>query len=223
MSTAITLVCLADSRKKGGHCIAGKIVEGRNKGKWVRPISNIEECALTDRDISYKNGKPPNLLDIITLQLKECTPKNHHQENCVIDETIYWKKEGELRFSELEDLCDDVPDLWVNEFHSVHGHNDKIPTTIVHERIKTSLMLIKPRRVEYSVDMEYSKRKVRAIFTYNNCSYAITVTDKLTEKYYLGKKEGTYKNRSDKLFFCVSLGEDYHGYCYKLIAGILEN
>ena len=221
MSSTITMVCLADSRKIGGHCIAGKVVEGKNKGRWVRPIANREECALTDRDISYKNGEMPNLLDIITIQLKGFVPKNHHQENCIIDETIYWKKEGELKVSQLKAFCDDVPALWIDGHHSRYGHNDKVPTTIVYENIDSSLLLIQPQSVSYSIGMEYSKKKVRAEFIFNKNRYIIAVTDKRVESLYLGKKEGTYKSDNSDPFFCVSLAEDFRGYCYKLIAGII--
>jgi hypothetical protein len=220
MPTTIKMVCLADSRKKGAHCIAGKIIEGRNEGKWIRPISGREECSLNNGDISYENNKLPNLLDIISIPIKENAPSNHHQENCIIDETFYWAKEGEYSFGRLSGLCDDVPELWKNGFHSGYGFNDKVPTSIVHKQIKTSLVLIKPKDVEYRVGLEYSKRKVRAIFKYYENSHTIAVTDKYVENHYLAKKDGTYKDKSEKLFFCVSLGADFNGYCYKLIAGV---
>ena len=70
------------------------------------------------------------------------------------------EKEGVLKFNQLGALCDDVPELWLNGFHSMHGVNDKIPTVIVHKKIKNSLLLVKPRSVKYSVSMEYSKKKV---------------------------------------------------------------
>ena len=91
MASTIKLVCLADSRK-GGHCIAGKIIEGKNQGKWIRPISGSEECRLTVRDISYEDGKIPNILDIISIQIKKCASSNHHKENHVIDDKFYWGK-----------------------------------------------------------------------------------------------------------------------------------
>jgi hypothetical protein len=222
MPSTITMVCLADSHKIGGHCIAGKIVEGKDKGKWIRPISNRAECALTDRDISYKNGRLPNLLDIITIEIKERVPANHHRENCAIDETAYWKKEGEFKLSQLSKLCDEVSALWVDGHHSRYGMNDKVPTEIVYEKIRSSLLLVQPQNVSYSVGTEYSKKKVRADFKFNKNSYTIAVTDNRAEKLYLGKKQGTYNSTESDCFFCVSLAENFNGYCYKLIAGIIQ-
>jgi len=34
-----TLVCLANSRKPSGHCIAGKDLSEQAQGNWVRPVS----------------------------------------------------------------------------------------------------------------------------------------------------------------------------------------
>lgn len=222
MSSTITMVCLADSRKIGGHCIAGKIVEGKDKGKWIRPISNRAECALTDQDICYKNGRFPNLLDIITIQIKERVPANHQHENCAIDETTYWKKEDEFELRQIPELCDDVSALWINDYHSRYGLNDKVPTETVYEKIRSSLLLIQPQSVSYSVGMEYSKIKVRADFKFNKKPYIIAVTDNRAERLYLGKKSGTYNSSGADCFFCVSLAGNLNGYCYKLIAGIIQ-
>lgn len=201
MSSTVTIVCLADSRKNAGHCISGKIVEGKDKGKWIRPIGNSNECALTDKDISYKNGKNPNLLDIITIQLYQAVPTNHQQENCIIDKTTYWEKEGTLKVDQLKDFCDDVSTLWVDGYHSRYGLNDKIPTAIVYRSIHSSLLLIQPQNVSYNVGMEYSKKKVRADFTFNKHRYTIAVTDQRIERLYLAKNVGAYRSDSTDSFF----------------------
>ena len=36
---SIKIVCLANSRKISGRCIAGKIMDS---GKWIRPVSSRE-------------------------------------------------------------------------------------------------------------------------------------------------------------------------------------
>ena len=37
------IVVLANSRKHGGHCVAGKCVD---TGKWIRPVSRKEGTCL---------------------------------------------------------------------------------------------------------------------------------------------------------------------------------
>ena len=42
-----TIICLANSRKKGGYCIAGKeIVNHQVTPKWIRPVSDTESGEL---------------------------------------------------------------------------------------------------------------------------------------------------------------------------------
>ncbi len=67
----IKIVCLTNSRKISGRCIAGKII-GSNK--WIRPISNGEGEEISKEEQRYKNGQMPKLLDVITIPLKRPKP-----------------------------------------------------------------------------------------------------------------------------------------------------
>ena len=51
--------------------------------------------------------------------------------------------------------------------------------------------------------------------------YRLTVTDPKIEREYLKKINGTYLLQSKNVYMCVSIGEPYEGYCYKLVAAIL--
>ena len=223
MPSIITMVCLADSRKNLAHCVAGKIVAEEYKGQWVRPISAVDKCELSNRDICYSNGQMPRLLDVISIAVKEHASKNHQQENWIIDKTVPWKKVGELPIDQLPDLCDNTQTIWVNDHDSTFGLNDKVPTAIAHKKITSSLLLIQPENVTYKVGIEHkNKKKVRAYFKFKGQDYAIAVTDYTAEQYYLTKKLGIYDGNKMPLFYCVSLAEDYYDYCFKLIAGIIQ-
>ncbi len=50
--------------------------------------------------------------------------------------------------------------------------------------------------------------------------YAFWVTAPEYEKQYLAKPDGNYK--AGKCYLTISLGEPYEGFCYKLIAAIIE-
>ncbi|WP_375233212.1 dual OB domain-containing protein [Pseudomonas syringae] len=39
MPHTLDMVCLANSWKHGGRCIAGKIYGGDRSGEWIRPVS----------------------------------------------------------------------------------------------------------------------------------------------------------------------------------------
>ena len=63
-----------------------------------------------------------------------------------------------------------------------------------------------------------SKSKVRGHFTFNGTQYWLAVTDPVTERKYLADKDGEFK--VGHAILCISLGEPYGGYAYKLIAGV---
>jgi hypothetical protein len=41
-----TFICLANSRKKSGRCLAGKAIYNGTYSKWIRPISTREHEEL---------------------------------------------------------------------------------------------------------------------------------------------------------------------------------
>ncbi len=63
-----------------------------------------------------------------------------------------------------------------------------------------------------------AKRKVRGHFTLNGAQYLLSVTDPVVERQYLAGGNGEFNVGTAIL--CVSLGEPYQGYAYKLIAGV---
>ena len=65
------------------------------------------------------------------------------------------------------------------------------------------------------------QKKVRAIFSYNNVKYSLVVTDPIIENKYNKRGIGKYKLTDENIYFCISLGEPYNGYCYKLVASII--
>ena len=75
------------------------------------------------------------------------------------------------------------------------------------------------KEVKIVVQNIYGKRKLRAEFYFNNHQYNLSVTDPKAEYYFFQKGEGKYiKNQ---VYLCVSLGEPFKKYCYKLIATLI--
>ena len=96
--TTKRIVCLANSRKRGGRCIAGKeLLVGGLAGAWVRPVSNRENEAVDDGERQYRDGTEPAVLDVIDVPLIEARPKGHQQENWLLNPDHYWTR-GETHF-----------------------------------------------------------------------------------------------------------------------------
>lgn len=220
------IVCLANSRKTSGRCIAGKELLDGNYNEWIRPISERIDGEISEDERRFKDGKRPQVLDIITIPFIENRPHNYQQENHLIDDKYYWEKKGALSWSELQNVVDTVSDaLWLNGDPSYNGINDRIPESKANS-LRSSLLLIQPDTLTISVEIEGAefnngKRKVRAIFTLNNHKYKLVVTDPRIESHFLEKKDNQYKLNAEKAYMCISIGEPYHDYCYKLVASII--
>ncbi len=64
-----TIVCLANSRKLTGRCVAGKEWDGQVRSKWCRPVSARERGELTAERWYAKTWRDPQLLDLIQVGL----------------------------------------------------------------------------------------------------------------------------------------------------------
>ena len=215
------IVCLANSRRMSGRCIAGKEYISGKFGAWVRPVSSRSTAEISEEERRYENGDGPSVLDIVSIPVSAPRPQGFQTENHLIDPNFYWKKLDVLPWNHLEDALDlDKPELWVNGHKSFTGINDRVPQGIANE-ITSSLMLIRPENLEVVVsEVLNSKRKVHADFSYRGQHYKLTVTDPTIEKFYLAKTNGTYG--IPDAYMCVSMaGEPFEGFYYKLVASII--
>lgn len=215
------IVCLANSRKMNGRCVAGKDV--KTKG-WIRPVSSNECEELSLSQIRPKGKQALGLLDIIRIPCKVKKPSRHQPENILIDDGP-WEKIGEFEPKQLDSICDHPKAIWL-----LGEHDDRIPVDYF-DKIKSdsSLLLIKPsdlflRRDNYTDMNGVTKRKLRAIFSYNGKQYSFGVTDPLVESQYKNKPEGDYRISGGKIYLCISLGEplERDNCCYKFVAALIQ-
>lgn len=76
MPYAKTIVCLANSRKPpSGRCIAGREIIQGGYGEWVRPVSARPTREISEEERRYENGAQPKVLDVITIQMAEASPR----------------------------------------------------------------------------------------------------------------------------------------------------
>jgi hypothetical protein len=96
MACVKRIVCLANSFKIGGSCIAGKEVHAKGYGGWIRPVSARESAEVRPAECKYTNNHWPKLMDIMDVPLLNATPRNHQTENHIIDTTRPWEKVADL-------------------------------------------------------------------------------------------------------------------------------
>lgn len=221
MNYVRNIVCLANSRKTSGRCIVGKELKDGKIGQWIRPVSTRATHEISEGERRYQDGHDPQLLDIIKIPLNRPHPLAHQQENHVIDPECYWEKQGSMLFQDIKTGIDNPKIIWGIGQSSYSGLNNRVA---IGQADGISLYLIFVDCLELIVGRkapEYSdsKRAVRADFEYRNNRYRIDVTDPVIEKNYLSKGDGKYEIMQPLL--CISLGDPYEGYYYKLIAAVL--
>ena len=111
-----TIVCLANSRKISGRCVAGKRT-GDNS--WFRPISDRIGHEISELDRRYSDGKTAQLLDVIEIPCIEERPHGHQSENVLIDDRFYWEKGAHHGTTSLN---------WLTLLRTF-GRTDSVPTT----------------------------------------------------------------------------------------------
>ena len=189
---------LANSRKPGGRCVAGKAIQNNMFGDWVRPISNRPGGELSNLDRQFNGGTEPALLDIIHIDMLRRASYAYQTENHAIDERQYWRHVRRAKFGEACSALDPLQaDLWGVSFGSSYsGVNDRVPLANAPS-FNYSLRLIKVDDLEIHVSPEGAafgnmKRRVRGYFSYSGHKYALSVTDPLVEAKYLAGQDGSF-------------------------------
>lgn len=218
------VVCLANSRKLNGRCIAGREIGRGKPGDWIRPVSARCGREVSEYERQYEDGSDPRVLDIISIPVLEPLPELWQTENWLLDAEYYWRREGTWSRFELSQLLDPVAPLWIGGYHTYHGCNDKIPDESMRA-VSGSLRLIHTTGTQLKVfrpgeAFGNRKRRVQARFSHAGADYALWVTDPRYERRYLAKLDGTYE--IGDCYLTISLGERYQGACYKLAAAIIE-
>ncbi|MCC7054866.1 MAG: hypothetical protein IT355_16460 [Gemmatimonadaceae bacterium] len=192
---------------------------GNAFGKWVRPVSSrgTEELSIDER--RYEDGQDVKLLDLVEVAFKEPRPHACQVENHLIDDEHSWIRRGTIAASTLLPAAIASGPLWVDGFSSYGGENDRIPQADA-DQLPSSLILVVTEAATFEVGSGFKKRQVRIRFRLGNRRYLLSVTDPKVETDYLGKPDGEYSFETRALV-CVSLGEPFDGYRYKLVAGFV--
>lgn len=201
---AMEIVILANSVKHYQHCVAGKCISSR---QWVRPVSNANGAELSHEQAQCQNPhgtfnvKP---LQKVIMNFSAHAPLAHQPENYVID-GVTWRQNYKITENELVRYLEQPNDIW--------GKEDRVDHALVLSgkiSIGQSLYLIAVDDLNLYKN-RYDRR--RASFSYRDTSYDFAVTDPNFDRI-------TQNKEAIKGIVCVSLGEEYQGSCFKLVATV---
>jgi hypothetical protein len=215
------IVCLANSRKISGRCVAGKRTENHS---WCRPISGRAGHEISELDRRYQDGNTAKLLDVIGIPCAETRPHDHQNENVLIDDRFYWEKLGRASWEDICGLVEHDAGIWADGFSAYYNKNNRVPEVLIDEA-GGSLRLIELNEIVLHAgpkapDFGNMKPIVRASFEYKGEEYKLDMTDPMFERACLEKGTGEYHLKS--VIACISLAELHtDGYAYKLVASII--
>ena len=221
------LVCLANSAKPRGSCIAGIELTASGYGGWIRPVSSRPKAELGWLECLMEGGLTPRPLDIIDVPFLHHSPHNHQVENHVIDSKGTWIKQGELPFSELARLATQPDSLWSNTDRTQSGSFDCMHQDKAWQQ-HGALLLIEQANLTFIVSTNdfAGRRRHRLLFNYNHYPYNFSLTDPLAKEWLEDRDDGEYRlPENPKAYLCLSLTEPYTEdmRCHKLVAAVLKN
>lgn len=221
-----SVVCLANSVKHGGNCVAGiELVDGW-PADWVRPIGTDSGHGVSAQERELVGGGEPLPLDVICVALSGPAPWGHQGENWSLDPSVAWEKTGTWAYDDLDDLADAPAALWDTESSSV-GSRDRVPVESLVS-YGESIYLVRAEQPEVRVVRNpYSGGiEVRASFGYADEHHLVKISDPVYKAWYHGEGPGSYE--LPEAYLTVSLAEPWSArpegpqYSYIVAAAIIE-
>jgi Dual OB-containing domain len=218
-----TILCLAKSRKPGGLCFAGKDLA---TGEWIRPVSDRPGEAISSAECRTSDSSSAQLLDMLEIPFLRANPHRHQTENHLIDSARRWRRRRTGTWRDVEAALDKhAGPLWFNERGSWGYSWNRVRESVL-PRLKGSLLLIRPAKLAIAVAPkggdydDAGKRVVKASFSHTGIDYRLSVTDPVVERHMRAGADRTVDMTGAAI--CVSLGDLYDGFAYKLVAGVMR-
>ena len=213
-------LCLANSLKRGGRCIAGVEVKVDDNDQltvvksplgipcWIRPIDLNTEFG----EIPNKTAQAIPLLSVVRLTEVEPCPHQAHAED------VYF-----LRMEVVGNIlpCRMALEPLIDTLHDcLFYDSERSISTEQFARGNYSLMFIHACNVRILPDASKKRAKYRMEFTFRGHYYNMPVTDPDYLNYLENRAKGAVELQ--ELYLTLSLGMVYEGRHHKLIAGVIS-
>lgn len=213
-------VCLANSYKHGGRCIAGiemqvtsagyNVVRENGRPKWIRPICRYTDTGAIPNEIALNL----QLFSIVRMTNVVPCPAGAQSENAFFDELQPIGVSFEE--SKIQDCLVD------NSKTTLFFNHGKAVVPDVYNRLGDhSILLIKASEAEIYGDTTYTDYpRYRVRFCYHSHEYDLPITD----PWYIHDIRDGKKTPGQKgdIFITCSLGVEHEGWHPKLAACVIE-
>ena len=213
-------ICLANSYKRGGRCVAGVEIVFDANGKirfvwhldddrpqWIRPIATT-----TYGEIPNYVAEDIKLLSIVKLYNVVPCPNKPHTEN------VYYSKLEQCKYdlSNADSLLNHLID---STHQSIFRNRGRAVSAEMSTGIDYSLMLIHVENACAYIDENREKSKNRMSFTYYGADYDFPITDPIFLEEF--KKAPELFAGIPDVYLTISLGLEFDGWHHKLVAGVI--
>ena len=222
------VLCLANSKKRGGRCMAGLYTHG---GGWVRPVSLDREGILTEETLRLTDGSIAGPLDVVRIRFGIRRPEPHQPENRLLSHAPW------------ERGCDEITDAHIALLRGslVSGPTllgdceTRVPyLNFLKRRAQASLALIAPDNPRWIIKgTPAGERRTRIEFSLSGQGYGLPVTETLWIDKLKALDVGAYPMQvsgitpDQRVLITISLGEKFQSadnpepFCYKLAAAVI--
>ena len=209
-----SFICLANSFKEGGRCLAGIEVDKNDnpiiiagRPKWIRPI-----CNTLHGEVPTEIAHPFHIMDVLELEITGRPAPSFQSENILFNADSL--KIVRNYTSSLRPFCE--------ERNLVFGGRGKAISKDYISNLSYSLLFITVTVFEVS-QRTYADRKdrpqTRLLFTYNDNQYDFPVTDPVF--LYKYQQNADILENVDRVFLTLSVGVEHENWFHKLVAGII--
>lgn len=233
----VEFICLANSNKQGGRCIAGMKTDGTG---WVRLVSGKPDGTLYLDD--YRLDHQPRVFEVLAVECVRPQPKCYQPENWIVARSP-WRFLGLPSRSLLNRLLKPELDHYASAPDLLGNDRDRLDYSWVkqHPAI-ASLAYVKPTDIVWIVQAIGDRRRYRAQFTLNHQAYNLSITDPAwrTQMETAAIPPGAHSSATileqlaqpnltvDRFRFTISLGGPFSANptepyaCFKVIAAVLN-
>jgi hypothetical protein len=212
------VLCLANSKKLGGRCIAGLDID---TGAWIRPVHRREGGEFYFAELHYEDGTPLEVLDVFEFEPGGNVSTLYHPEDVLARSEWTFERVAtgeDLRL--VDSLVERGPDL-------LGSRGDSVATPEhAGAALDASLTVIRPVGVRFIKDQRFQRTRHRVHFRLDGQFYDLSLTDPVILNRMRQLDDAEYLpadlDIKDNPYLTISLGEpfDVTGRCYKLVAAV---
>jgi hypothetical protein len=212
------IVCLSNSYKEGGRCLAGvkindnnQLLIRNNRAVWIRPV-----CNTPHEEVPNQLAVNINYYDVIQFDNDPNYTRDDYQSENVLIQNNHINVIQRVNMANIMDrLCDN------DNFNLIFGNRGKAVHPEIIETLNHSLMMIKVSNFEI-IDRTYEGQnypQIRISFNYNTNNYDLPITDPVFLHQY--QLNNNLLDNTENLYLILSLGVLHEGWYSKLVATIL--